>query len=181
MTRRGTLAYYLAAWVIGCFVMAFLQWLGEALAGTFQPASILLTTYFFSLIFGAVAILLFALLLRRSMRLVRTHALWAWCLWGAVVASAEIEGLIGAQGPLLSVLLSIRSGAFGAVFFAAVLEAAGSLAGRNLWQAPVGGAITAVVLCLVDRAFAYSGEVRATVEGDGVLTGNAGLRENKSA
>jgi hypothetical protein len=25
MTRRGTLAYYLAAWVIGCFVVAFLR------------------------------------------------------------------------------------------------------------------------------------------------------------
>ena len=57
MTRRGTLAYYLAAWVIGCFVMAFLQWLGEALAGNFQTASILLTKYFFTLIFGAIAIL----------------------------------------------------------------------------------------------------------------------------
>jgi hypothetical protein len=181
MTRRGTLAYYLAAWVIGCFVMAFLKWLGDTLAGNFQAASILLTTYFFSLIFGAIAILLFAFLMRRAMRLVGTHSLWAWCLWGAVLAFAEIEALIGAQGPLLSILLSIHSGALGAVFFAAVLQAAGSLAGRNLWQAPVGGAITAVVLCLVDRAFAYSSEMPATPEGEGVLTGNSGLRENKSA
>ena len=51
MTRRGTLAYYLAAWVIGCFVISLLQWIGEAVAGEIHTASILLTTYFFSLIF----------------------------------------------------------------------------------------------------------------------------------
>ena len=180
MTRRGTLVYYLAAWVIGCFVMAFLQWLGDTLAGNFQTASILLTTYFFSLIFGAFAILLFAFLMRRAMRLAGTYALWAWCLSGAIMAFLEIEALIRAQGPVLAILLLIHSGASGAVFFAAALEAAGSLAGRNLWQAPAGGAITAVVLCLVDRAFAYSSEMRAR-EGEGVLTGNTGLRENKSA
>jgi hypothetical protein len=170
MTRRGTLVYYLAAWVIGCFVMAFLKWLGEALAGIFQPASILLTTYFFSLIFGAIATLLFALLLRRSMRLLGTHALWAWFLGGAMLSFAEIFALIRAQ----NALLSIRSGAFGEILFAAVLEGAASLAGRNLWQAPVGGAITAVVLCLVDRAFAYSSEMQA-VESHGVLKGKHGL------
>jgi hypothetical protein len=154
MTRRGTLAYYLAAWVIGCFVVALLQWLGEALAGDFRTASILLTTYFFSLIFGAIAILLFAFLLRRSMRLLKTHAVWAWFLGGAVLALLEILALLHTQ----NALLSFRSGEFGEIFFAAVLNAADSLAGRNLWQAPVGGAITAVVLSLVDRAFAYSSE-----------------------
>jgi hypothetical protein len=154
MTRRGTLAYYLAAWVIGCFVVAFLQWLGEALAGNFGTASILLTTYFFSLIFGAIAILLFAFLLRRSMRLLRTHAVWAWFSCGAILAFLEIGALLHVQ----NALLSFRSGEFGEIFFAAVLNAADSLAGRNLWQAPVAGAITAVVLCLVDRAFAYSSE-----------------------
>src|ERR1700719_2397403 len=86
MTRRGTLAYYLAAWVIGCFVVSFLQWVGEALGGEIQTASILLTTYFFSLVFGAAAILLFAFLLRRWMRLLGTHAQWAWFVSGGALA-----------------------------------------------------------------------------------------------
>jgi hypothetical protein len=150
MTRRGTLAYYLAAWVIGCFVASFLQWIGEAFAGEIQTASILLTTYFFSLAFGAVAILLFAFLLRRSMQLLGTHALWTWFLSGAVLSLLEVSALVHAQ----SALLSIRSGQFGEIFFAAVLNAADALTGRNFWQAPADGAITAVVLCLVDRAFA---------------------------
>jgi prepilin signal peptidase PulO-like enzyme (type II secretory pathway) len=154
MTRRGTLAYYLAAWVIGCFVVSFLLWIGEALAGEIQTASILLTTYFFSLVFGAIAILLFAFLLRRSMRLLRTHALWAWLVSGATLGWLQIFLLIHAQ----SALLSIRSGEFGEFLFAAVLKAADVLEGRNLWQAPVDGAITAVVLCLVDRAFAGPNE-----------------------
>lgn len=154
MTRRGTLAYYLSAWVIGCFVVAFLQWVGEAAAGEIHPASILLTTYFFALIFGAVALLVFAVLLRTSMRLAGTHALWIWFLSGAVVAVLEILALIRAQ----NALLSIRSGEFGQFFFAAVLNAADTLSGRNLWQAPIDGAITALVLCLVDRAFAGANE-----------------------
>src|SRR6266571_491490 len=138
MTRRGTLAYYLAAWVIGCFVVSLLQWIGEALAGEIHTASILL----------------FALLLRRSMRLLGTHALWIWFLSGAILSLVEIFALIRAQ----SALLSIRSGEFGEIFFAAVLDAADVLAGHNFWQAPVDGALTAVVLCLVDRAFARPNE-----------------------
>lgn len=155
MTRRGTLAYYLAAWVIGCFVVAFLQWVGEAAAGEVHPASILLTMYFFSLIFGAVAILLFAFLLRRSLRLLNTHALWIWLVSGAVLGFVEVVALIHAQ----SALLSIRSGEFGEVFFAAVLNATDTLSGRNLWQVPIDGAITGAVLCLVDRAFSRTHEV----------------------
>jgi hypothetical protein len=154
MTRRGTLAYYLAAWVIGCFVVAFLQWVGEAIAGEIHSASILLTTYFFSLIFGAVAILLFAFLLRRWLTLLNTHALWIWFVSGAVLAFLEIFVLIHAQ----NALLSIRSGEFGEVLFAAVLNAADILSGPNLWQVPIDGAITALVLCLVDRAFTSAPE-----------------------
>jgi hypothetical protein len=149
MTRRGTLAYYLAAWVIGCFVVSLLLWAGDALAGDFETAANLLTTYFFSLVFGATAVLLFAFLLRRSMRVLGTQSLWAWLPAGAALAFLLILGLIRAQGALLS----IRSGQFGEILFGAVLKAADALAGRNLWQAPVDGAITAVVLCLVNRAF----------------------------
>jgi hypothetical protein len=154
MTRRGTLAYYLAAWVIGCFVVAFLQWTGAAFAGEIHTASFLLTTYFFALAFGAVAILLFAFVLRRLMRLLGTHALWTWLSVGAILSFLEILALVQAQ----SALLSIRSGEFGDFLFAAALKAADALAGRNLWQAPIDGAITAAALCLVDRAFVRSNE-----------------------
>ena len=154
MTRRGTLAYYLAAWVIGCFVVSVLQWIGEALTGEIHTASFLLTTYFFSLAFGAVAMLLFAFLVRILMRLLGTHAVWIWFLSGAALSFLEILVLIHAE----SALLSIRSGKFGDSLFAAVLRAGDALAGRNFWQVPLAGAITAAVLCLVDRAFARANE-----------------------
>jgi len=153
MTRRGTLAYYLAAWVIGCFVVSLLQWIGEAFAGEIQTASILLTTYFFSLIFGAVAILLFAFLLRRWMRLLGSYAQWAWMLSGGALALLQMFILIRAQ----SALLLTRSGEFGGFLSGTLLKAADVLAG-HLWQAPIDGAITAAVLCLVDRAFVRPNE-----------------------
>src|SRR5690242_4416875 len=159
MTRRGTLAYYLAAWVIGCFVVALLQWTGEAAAGEIRTASILLTTYFFTLVFGAATILLFAFVLRRGMRMMRTHALWAWLLSGAILSVLEILALAHVR----SALVSIRWGEFGDILSAAVLNAAASMSGRDLWQVPVDGATTASVLCLVDRAFARvseAGEVK---------------------
>ena len=154
MTRRGTLAYYLAAWVIGCFVVAFLQWAGEAFAGEIHTAAFLLTTYFFALAFSAVAILIFGFLLRSAMRLLGTHALWTWFLAGAILSFLEVEALVRAQ----SALISIRSRPFGEFLFAVALNPADALAGRNFWQAPVAGAMTALVLCLVDRAFVRPNE-----------------------
>ena len=150
MTRRGTLAYYLAAWVIGCFVVAVLQWIADAFAGSMGTASALLITYFFSLVFGAVTILLFAFLLRRCMRLMKAGSLWIWVVSGAALAFVLIIALIHAQ----NALLSMRSGQFGELFFGLILKAVDSLSGHNLWQAPVAGATTAAVLGLVDRAFA---------------------------
>lgn len=154
MTRQGSLAYYLAAWVIGCFIVSFLRWTGDALAGNLEPASGLLTTYFFSLVFGAIAILAFSFLLRRSMRLLGTHALWAWFVSGGAMALLLIFVLLRTRGAFVS----IRSNEIGEILFGAILKAAGVFAGRNLWQAPVDGAFTAVVLCLVDRAFAAANE-----------------------
>jgi hypothetical protein len=159
MTRQGTLAYYLAAWVIGCFVVAFLAWAGEALAGEIHTASILLTTYFISLVFGAVSILFFAFLLRRLMRSLGTHALWIWFLSGASLAFLLIFALNHARSQLAVLFLSvIPLGEFGAIIFAAVFKFVDFFSGRNLWQGPIDGAITALVLCLVDRAFAGASE-----------------------
>jgi hypothetical protein len=150
MTRSGTLAYYLAGWVIGCFVVSLLQWVGNALSGDFETASDLLTTYFFCLAFGAVAILLFSFLLRRAMHPLGTHYIGVWFASGAALGLILIAGLIHVQ----TRLISVQPGGFEAFLFGAVLKPADVLAGKNLWQAPVDGAVTGAVLCLVDRAFA---------------------------
>jgi len=53
VTRRGTLAYYLAAWVVGCFIVALVYVLA---IGPFAPSALLLT-YFFVMIAGVVGML----------------------------------------------------------------------------------------------------------------------------
>ena len=62
MTRRGTLAYYLAAWVVGCFITAAL------FTSTAESVrvSMFLVTYFFALMGGLAGLLLFAFFLQES-------------------------------------------------------------------------------------------------------------------
>jgi hypothetical protein len=154
MTRRGTLAYYLAAWVIGCFVLSVMAWgLARPQEGVplAAPARLLIL-YFLSLAYGAVDMLLFAFLLRRAMRLWGTHNLWLWMFAGAVLGAALVrlllwsgDALVGAsplsgRGPLSYLLLAFWT-------------APNALRLAGIWQAPIGGALTAIVLCLVDRAF----------------------------
>ena len=87
MTRRGTLAYYLSAWVIGCFFVAALF---STTAESRVSAATVLITYFFALIGGLIGLLLFAWLLRHAMRLFATHDLWLWAAAGAVLFSAVV-------------------------------------------------------------------------------------------
>ena len=155
MTRRGTLAYYLAAWVIGCFVVSVPLSLEDSSAGPSSRAALFLTTYFFALIFGAADSLLFAFLLRRLMRWLGTHAVWAWLLAGACLAL--VLALLLVWGGDAVQRLSEIAGPFQEPMeyvLALVWMAPDALRrGGVLWQAPIDGAAGAVVLCLVDRAF----------------------------
>jgi Na+/melibiose symporter-like transporter len=145
MTRRGTLAYYLAAWVIGCFVAAVLFFSVTGGAG----AAALLLTYFFTLIVGATDLLIFAFLLRRLMGRLGTHRIGNWALAGAALSSLLML--------LFAWISSRRPAAWGTGALEAVTNVlvggAEVLRQTGFWQAPVDGAVTAVVLCLVDRAF----------------------------
>ena len=153
MTRHGTLAYYLAAWVIGCFVSSSLLWMTEVLSGASGlNASVLLMTYFFALIFGALNALLFAFLLRKVMRLWNTYVVWTWLIAGAALGFALML-LLGRADDAWVQFHAPLSGPAGYVF-QALLLAPDALRRAGSWQAPAGGAITALVLCLVDRAFA---------------------------
>jgi uncharacterized membrane protein len=150
MTRRGSLAYYLAAWVIGTFIVAIPIGFGHT-----TKISELLMTYFFALMFGATDALLFALVLRRIMRWIGTHTMWAWLLTGGCMASVltlllawsgntamRLEGL---PGPLQRILQSV---------FTVIWTAPITLQHESpWWLVPIDGAVTAGVLCLVDRAF----------------------------
>ncbi len=105
MTSRGSLAYYLAAWVCGCFFMALAFWLemqfsrSVSLQGTFQSVSFL-GFCFFGLIFGAVPSLLFGWTLRRLMKLFHAEIIWIWIAAGAGLACLLIWSL-GSLGHFL--------------------------------------------------------------------------------
>lgn len=151
MTRQGTLAYYLAAWVIGCFIVSLLAWLIGVMAGQPARASVLLITYFFGLVFGVVDALLFAFLLRRFMRWWGTHAIWAWLVVGAGVGFALILLLTEANNAWISWNGPLNQPI--AFFLSALLAAPDALRRAGFWQVPIEGAAIAAVLCLVDRAF----------------------------
>jgi len=152
MTRRGTLAYYLAAWVIGCFIVSLLAWAWAARNESSASFSMLLMLYFVALMYGAVDILLFAFLLRRLMRLGGTHRVWSWMLAGAVLG-AVLTRLLLWIGDSLVPFSPLSGGGPIAYLILAFWTAPNALRLAGIWQAPVGGAATAVVLCLVDRAF----------------------------
>src|SRR5277367_66813 len=86
MNSKGALPYYVAAWVIGCFIFAAVAWVVDLRAGALVGAAQLLSTYFISLIVGAADSLLFAFLLRKVMHRVRTHLVWMWMVAGAGLA-----------------------------------------------------------------------------------------------
>jgi hypothetical protein len=151
MTRHGTLAYYLAAWVIGCFIVTLMAGVIDAVAGQPVRASMLLELYFFALIFGAADILLFAFLLRRLMRWRETHAMWVWMLAGAGLGFMLVV-LLGEANSVWPHWNSLMDGALG-FFLMAIFGTPDVLRHAGVWQAPIEGAAIAAILCLVDRAF----------------------------
>jgi len=152
MTRRGTLAYYLAAWVIGCFIVSLLAWAWGAWNESSANVSMFLILYFVALAYGAADVLLFAFLLRRLMRLWWTHNIWIWMLAGAGLATALLWLLLW-SGDALTRMSPLSGRGPVAYLLLAFWTAPNALRLAGIWQAPIAGAATGVVLCLVDRAF----------------------------
>ena len=166
MTRRGTLAYYLAAWVIGCFVISLLVWILAQQDAPFAGPARLLVLYFLSLAYGAVDILLFAFLLRRVMRVWGTHSIALWALAGAVSAAVLVRLLLWSGDALTGMTSLSGRGPLGYLLLA-FWTAPNALRRAGIWQAPIGGALTAALLCLVDHAFnrpAQKTETKASTE-----------------
>lgn len=152
MTRRGSIAYYLAAWVCGCFFMAATIWLGNEILPTVpRSVSLLLVTYFFSLMFGAVTSLLFGFFLRRAATGMRWSRAWHWLVGGAILAPA-LTAVLGAvaSSPALQ-------GSGWRVWIFLPLTGPYMINGSRVWMllltAPAGAA-TAWVLFRIHRAFA---------------------------
>jgi hypothetical protein len=153
MTRQGSLAYYLAAWVCGCFFMSFTIWFGNELRPT-VPRSIplLFYIYFISLIFGAVMSLLFGFAIRYAASRMAWNRVWHWLAGGAVIAPV-LTGLVGA----ISASQLLKGNSWRGWIFVPLmgpyLIAGGGRSWMLLLTSPAGAA-TAWVLFRVQRAFA---------------------------
>jgi hypothetical protein len=154
MTRRGSLAYYLTAWICGCFFMSLAVWtrdlFGASSDHAFSSRSVfgLIFFYFYGLVFGAIAALLGAFLLRRVMAALKCLTATHWAAVGAILAPALIAVLglwgkhMGTEGP--GGVRALRLITYGP---ATVFEAG--------WWLPIpAGAGIAYLLCRVQRAFA---------------------------
>ncbi len=153
MTRRGSLAYYLAAWICGCFFMSAAIWLKDLISGaalqmvTRSGAFGLLFFYFYGLFLGAVTALLGAFLLRRLMMLARWERGWQWTIAGAILAPALVE-MLGTwwRHTTLRAQPAPRWLSLVAYGPSVVLDS-------GLWLAIPAGAATAFVLFRIHRAF----------------------------
>ena len=153
MTRRGSLAYYLAAWICGCSFISLAVWLKDLFGPALDFFSMrsafgLLFFCFYGLLLGAFASFLGAFLLRRVVGLAHWQSGWSWAAAGAVLAPVLI-GALGAVSrnaemsqrtlPRLVWLATYGPGV--------VLQA-------GWWLSIPAGAATAFVLFRIHRAFA---------------------------
>lgn len=152
MTARGSLAYYLAAWVCGCFFMSVTIWFGNEVHLTESPAaSLFLYIYFLSLMFGAISALLFGFFLRRGANLLCWSRTWQWLIGGAILAPILVALLGTAASSQALAASNWRAWIF------MPLSGPYFVSGRHRWMpllaAPAGSA-TAWVLSRIHRAFA---------------------------
>jgi hypothetical protein len=160
MTRRGSLVYYLASWICGGLFLTVAMYLQERASpeglgiGPSAAGAAIITTYFLVLVFCAFLSVVFAFLLRLSMRWLRAESLWQWALAGVLLAlpmtwgvrwasrAADAAGLEGA-GRQIAVLL--------------FLGVRGIAENHPLLGLPV-AALNAAVLFLIHRAFSEKAE-----------------------
>jgi hypothetical protein len=152
MTRRGSLIYYLTAWICGCFFMSLTIWVhdmwGAAMRGAqMRQAFGLMFFYFYGLIFGAFATLFGAFLLRRVAAGLRCKTPLHWAIFGAIISPALIA-LLGKWGHHLASgdRPGLRLDAFFLFGPKTALEA-------GSWLAIPAGAATGYLLARVERAF----------------------------
>ena len=158
MTRHGTLAYYLVSWVCGCFFMSSAIFLRYTLdphrdvplslhgaVGNFWLFS------FVGWIFGIGISLVGGFLMRRLTNAFHLRSTRAWVISGAILAPI----IILAFGYLGRALQSSTSKL--AVAYEYVFGQAGTvILDSGWWLAIPVGALAALILFRVDRAFGHS-------------------------
>ena len=153
MTRQGSLAYYLAAWVCGCLFMSSFVWARTVIVHSPDIADLgvafsFLVFNFYGLMLGAPTALLVGFLLRRAARLAKYQRSWQWMILGSALSSALIVAFWFLDGINMT----------GRAMASRVVSFFGSgpqiVVDSGWWLAVPAGAATAWVLYRVHRAFA---------------------------
>ncbi len=151
MTRRGSLAYYLAGVVCGSFFYTLAHFvtarpnrgIGTSWAGG------LLEAFFIGTIFGWFPQIVAAFLLRRVSVPLRWSEAWHW-----VVGGAGIFLLVFVVLGVLGAAIDQRTGGLGYGRWAQILFGQATLSVRSgIWQGLAAGAATSFVLYRVHRSF----------------------------
>jgi len=155
MTRRGSLAYYLASWICGGLFLTVAMYLQERASpegmgiGPTGAGAAIITTYFLVLVFCAFLSVVFAFLLRLSMDWLHADSLWQWALAGVILSLPMAWGIrwasratdaAGLQGPGRQIAVLLFLGVRG-------------IAERHVLLGLPVAALTAAVLFLIHRAF----------------------------
>jgi hypothetical protein len=155
MTRDGSLAYYLAAWACGCFFMSVSLWLALTLhSGHYRSISqpVALQNFwlfcFFGWVLGAGTSVLGAFILRRVAHLLKLRSAITWVSLGSVL----IVALVFALGEL-SKWVTPSSPILAAIIGYSFLQAPATILETGWWLSIPPGAVTALILFRVDRAF----------------------------
>jgi hypothetical protein len=160
MTRRGSLAYYLASWICGGLFLTVAMYLQERASpegmgiGPTGAGAAILTTYFLVLIFCAFLSFVFAFLLRIFMDRLHAESLWQWVLAGIVLSIPMTWGVRWASRA------TDAAGLQGAGRQVAVLLFLGvrGIAERHPLLGLPAAALNAAVLFLIHRAFSQKDE-----------------------
>ncbi len=151
MTRRGSLAYYLAGVVCGSFFYTLAHFItarpnrgiGTSWAGG------LLEAFFIGTIFGWFPQIVAAFLLRRVSVPLRWSEAWHWVVGGAGIFLLVfvVLGMVGAA-------IDQRTGGLGYGRWAQIFFGQATLSDRSgIWQGLAAGAATSFVLYRVHRSF----------------------------
>jgi hypothetical protein len=151
MTRKGSLAYYGCAVVLGSFFVAvtyyvYLKW---NLPKRDWPKEFIVT-YFFTFLLTLLPQLLSAFLLRRVATRFGWKQVWAWIACGTAVSFAIVVAL-GLAGRFWQTLPNTSSWAHGGIFF--LFVGPWFALQHPLWLLVPPGVLTAFFLHRVHRAF----------------------------
>src|SRR5271156_3811829 len=155
MTRHGTVAYYLVAWVCGCFFMSTAIFLRFTLdphrrvpISLHGVASNFWLFTFVGWIFGIGISLVGSFLIRRLMNAFHLQSTGAWVISGAILAPVVVVAF-GYLGRALQSSTSKPAAAYQLVFG----QAGSVILDSGWWLAIPVGALAALMLFRVNRAF----------------------------